>query len=72
LNSATSVRNFLRSVSDAAFFTNLVLSRSRFYIMLPNAVPRPFFARNWLSAAASCGLFFRIATAAEDHRANAL
>ena len=31
--------------------------------MLPNAVPRPYFARNALSSAASCGLFLRMATA---------
>ena len=31
--------------------------------MLPNAVPRPFFARNPLRAALSCGLFLRMATA---------
>ena len=31
--------------------------------MLPSAVPRPFFARNALSSAASFGLFLRIGTA---------
>ena len=43
--------NFFRSASEVACFANVVLTRYRFSIMLPNAVPRPYFARNSLSSA---------------------
>ena len=63
MKNSTSARNFFRSASDPALFTNVVLARYRFSIMLPNAVPRPNFAMNALRSAFSRGLFLRMGTA---------
>ncbi len=51
------------SASAVAFFTNFVLTRYRFSIVLPNIVFGPLRLIQALISAVSFGLFFRTATA---------